>query len=556
MLRLALLSLFGFAWLLVGCVDSSPSPDAADGSGQGDEGPLTFSVDTSRRVHPISPLIYGVNPHSGARCDDADTGWTLCRLGGNRWTAYNWENNLSNAGRDWCYQNDEHLGSMDDPPGSAATDMVDTAAAAGVAAMLTVPIVDYVAGTPTSGSGPPECSGDVRDRGDDYLETLFKRNLPSSGSEPAVEPDTLDDFVYQDEFVATVRERADAARVIFSLDNEPELWDDTHPEVHPQRASYEEVVRRSVEYATVIRQTWPEAEVNGFAGGGLQAAMTLGDAPDADQYGDFVEYYLRGMRAAHEDAGLRLLDYLDVHWYPEVRVVDSSEQDGGTDGSGSRVTTADTFPEIVEARVQAPRSLWDSSYQEDSWLTFLTGGPIELLPRLQEKLDELYPGVQLAITEWHYGAGHHISGGIAHADVLGVFGREGVGLATLWPHQRNEAYVAAAYRVYRNYDGAGARFGDTSVRADCSDHRLAAVYASVDEGDDERVVIVAINRSVSEQSATIELEHSVELRTAAVYTLTAESPELQPARAPRIEQSDSFDYLMPGHSVSVIELTP
>jgi hypothetical protein len=42
------------------------------------------------------------------------------RIGGNRWTAYNWETNASNAGSDYLYQNDTYLGGGSAPGGAVA----------------------------------------------------------------------------------------------------------------------------------------------------------------------------------------------------------------------------------------------------------------------------------------------------------------------------------------------------------------------------------------------------------------------------------------------------
>ena len=47
---------------------------------------------------PISPYIYGMNHYAGSSLTNPVTS---DRLGGNRWTGYNWESNASNAGRDW-----------------------------------------------------------------------------------------------------------------------------------------------------------------------------------------------------------------------------------------------------------------------------------------------------------------------------------------------------------------------------------------------------------------------------------------------------------------------
>ena len=61
---------------------------------------------------PISPLIYGSNQNTIASTND--------RLGGNRWTAYNWETNASNAGSDYQYQNDGYLGGGSTPGGAVS----------------------------------------------------------------------------------------------------------------------------------------------------------------------------------------------------------------------------------------------------------------------------------------------------------------------------------------------------------------------------------------------------------------------------------------------------
>ena len=87
--------------------------------------------------------------------------------------------------------------------------------------------------------------------------------------------------------------------------------------------------------------------------------------------------------------------------------------------------------------------------------------------------------MKLAFTEWNYGGSNDISGAVAAADVLGVFGREGVALASLWSLSDNERFIEGAFQVYRDYDGAGSTFGDTSIHAESSAIDRASVYASM-----------------------------------------------------------------------------
>jgi hypothetical protein len=266
----------------------------------------------------------------------------------------------------------------------------------------------------------------------------------------------------------------------------------------------------------------------------------LQNAPDSNK-GNFIEWYLDQAKAAEQTDGKRVIDYLDLHWYPEAT------------GNGVRITNNDNSDAVVAAREQAPRSLWDSSYTEKSWIVdSVTHGPIDLVHWLKQKIDAHYPGTVLAFTEWNFGGSEHISGCIAASDVLGVFGREGVGIATYWGLGGSEAYPLTAYRVYRNYDGNGATFGDTSVAATSSDVPTATVYGSIDAANPKRTVIVAINKATSTKTAGIRLYHSTKYATAKVYVVTSTGPDVKPAAAITAVATNAFKYTMPAQSVSVI----
>jgi hypothetical protein len=210
---------------------------------------------------------------------------------------------------------------------------------------------------------------------------------------------------------------------------------------------------------------------------------------------------------------------------------------------------------VVAAREQAPRSLWDDSYEESSWIHDFLNGPIDLLHRLKTKIDTHYPGTKLAFTEWNYGGGDHISGAIATADVLGIFGREGVALATEWPLSDNEPFTQAAYRVYRNYDGQGATFGDVSVHASSSDVENVSVYASTDSKTVDRVVAVAINKGSDAIKLGVRVAYVRELANADVYQLTGGNAEV--VKADTVQgNKNAFAVMLPAQSVSVIVARP
>lgn len=507
---------------------------------------VKLTIRSDMGVHKISPLIYGTN---GGQ-DLANNRQTIVRSGGNRLTAYNWENNGSNAGSDYCFQNDRTFVPPSGPntPGYAVSPMLNEAKTRGHAAIVTIPIVDYVAADTNDngdgGAGPPSCVGDVRKSGTNYLTTRFKQNKPTKGAAFSPTPDLGDAFVYQDEFVSWVKSSWGTQKVIFSLDNEPDLWADTHAEVHPAKVGYDELVKRNTDFAKAIKAVWPTAQTLGFVSYGWAGYTTLQGAPDAAGKGDFTDYYLLKMLDAEKAAGMRLVDYLDLHWYSEARE------------SGVRVTERSDGT-AASARVQAPRSLWDPTYKENSWIVNdVLSDAIKLVPRYLAKIAKNYPGTQLAITEWNYGGGNHISGAVATADALGVFGREGVGLATLWTLHGSEPFTHAGLRAFTNFDGAGAKFGDTSISGVSSDDATASVYASIDAANPSRVIIVAINKATASKKAGITVAHSKVFTKAKAYVLQGTAPTIAAAGDVTAVATNAFNYAMPAMSVSVLVLQP
>jgi len=85
---------------------------------------VTLEVRSNRGRHAISPLIYGTNQPANPMRNR----YGLLRLGGNRLTAFNWENNASNAGSDYQFQNDNYLSSSN-VAGALLTDRLTAARA-------------------------------------------------------------------------------------------------------------------------------------------------------------------------------------------------------------------------------------------------------------------------------------------------------------------------------------------------------------------------------------------------------------------------------------------
>lgn len=442
-------------------------------------------------VRAISPRIFGVNGTELVRRAPRGT-FTLVRLGGNRYSAYNWRTNDSNAGADRDHQNDDYLARA---VGSAAP-VVDAIATGVPNLIVTVPMIGWV-------SADRNADGDVGASAN-YRETRFVRSQASCDSSASREP-----VICQTEFVQHVLslQHNGVPEIDFELDNEPEGWSVVHPRLRgnpgvaaPPRLTYAELLQRSTEYARAIRSVNSDLRIFGPVGFGFPAFVDLAGAPDAAGR-LFLDEYVRTMRVQ------RLLDVLDIHWYPMATVHDRPVAGGDADR------------EHADVRVQLPRSLYDPTYVEPTWISRdYFHGPIQLLRWLKERGQGRLP---LAITEYHYGGGNDISGAVAIADALGAFAFHGVESAAVWPlTNQSHAYTLAAFRVFRD----GHSYAGNAVAARSSAIEKVSAWAAVENG---RVQLVIVARTL--ESTPIEIRLPVHGRIEETFQIDAQHAE--PTRA-------------------------
>src|SRR5690242_18680108 len=127
-----------------------------------------------------------------------------------------------------------------------------------------------------------------------------------------------------------------------------------------------------------------------------------------------------------------------------------------------------------------------------------------------------YPGTKTAITEYNWGALDSLNGALAQADVLGIFGREGLDLASLWSPPTADQPGAYAFRMYLNYDGNGGAFGDTSVQATSADQDQLAVYAA-DRSSDGNTTLMIINKTGNDLTSQVSIRGRSLTPSAKVY---------------------------------------
>ena len=491
-----------------------------------------FEIDLANS-HPISPYVYGVNfPDWKA----LGRGFTLVRQGGNRMTAYNWETNASNAGNDYHHQNDGHMGVTNEPGWTLRT-FLEAGQVNGAAVLLTIPTAGFV-------SADKSGDGDVN-KIPNYLAARFHKSIASKpGGVFAYPPNTSDKAVYQDECVARLEKiKRRNTPLWYSLDNEPDLWHSTHERITPRKPGYADIIANNIEFASAIKKVAPKTKIFAPANYGWQGFRTFQDAPDAKGR-DFLDVYLAALKGAEKRVGKRLLDVLDVHWYPEAQ------------GDGKRIAFSnDTETRGVHAaRIQAPRSLWDPTYVETSWITkdSLKGKPIALLPRLTAQIRKHYPGTALAITEYNYGGGKHVSGMLAQAEVLGLFGRYGVFAACNWGMGKDDVAQLAGFKAFIDYDGKGSRFFERGLAVNGGNPTLNSVFASTGHRTQNSTTVVAINKTQEPMVMRFSIRNR-KIDNGSAFT--RQSPDFQKVISQRLASSSGrIAYSAPPLSITTFRL--
>jgi hypothetical protein len=472
------------------------------------QGPA-LEVDAATGRHPISPYIYSTNAFL-ADFDRVAQGLRLplVRWGGNMITRYNYQLDVYNAAADWYFTVSPNS-NAGYPDASEVNTMVARNQRLGLETIVGVPTVGWTTRRqPSCGfsvakygaqkaTNPynADCGNGVRIDGTDIIAD------PTDTSTP-IGPEYVNGYVRY--LVSKYGSARSGGVAMYSLDNEPELWQFVHKDVHPQYSGYDDLGGMGLAYAAAIKQADPTALVTGpvFAGwmafdyspkdwkSGWSTGPDYthwGNPVDRKAHGDvpLTEWYLQQFAAAERRTGRRLLDYLDVHGYFGLSDVEFRPA-GDTNNQRLRLETVRVF--------------WDPAYRLGG---YINDAPA-LVRRMRGWVSRNYPGTKTAITEYNLGAIDHINGALAQADLLGAFGREGLDLATIWADPKPGTPLFHAFKVYRNYDDAAGEFGNVGVRASSADESRLSVYAA-ERTRDRTLTILVVNKTFGDLRATISL---------------------------------------------------
>ena len=464
----------------------------------GTNSPISISVNAQANQNPISPLIYGVAFASSNELKDLN--FTLNRSGGNSETRYNWQLNAHNHAADWYYE------SIDDgsaTPAATADDFVANSRNGGAQALITIPMIGwlpilgpsrgklasysiakYGPQTGNDSSWMPDAGNGIGTNITTHIGWLITTNGPinptnglivtsglNSGFSTTNNPNDanfLTNSAFQQAYVQHLTNRwgssTNGGVRFYIMDNEHSIWFGTHQDVHPVGPTMQEIRDKIFDYASMVKSNDPNAlvcapEEFGWSGyffsgydqqwSGQHGWPSVSTYPDRTANGgwDYMPWLLYQIHQHDLGTGKRLLDYFTLHCYPQ----------GGEGGN-------DISPSTELLRNESTRQFWDTNYVDQSWISSQpTNTILMLIPRMKNWVAAEYPGTKIGITEYNWGAEPYINGATAQADILGIFGREGLDLATRWTTPDPSTPTYLAMKMYRNYDGNKSTFGDTSI---------------------------------------------------------------------------------------------
>jgi hypothetical protein len=501
-----------------------------------DDDRVEVVVDTKDNPVLISPYIYGIADNDGVIPLRVNS----IKQTGEDLTLYNWERNFSNDGRaNFVPGTPEGMPEMTSPSYYSAIFLQN--AEDTEHRYITLPSAGYAAA---------DDSGIVI-RGD---RTRFFPVIGNKPSELLTEPDLTDGVVYTDEYLAYLVNHfgyaIEGGISGYFLDRQPETHRAVFPFLNLPNVTAGNLTTEHISAAKTVKRIDSSALVMGPSVKNLEAYVNLGNTNDwkthSNDWDWFIDYYLASMKNASDLANTRLLDVLDLHYYTEAAA------DGGTPVLTSEAES------VREAREAAPRIFWDSTYNETSKSALSFKSKTPLIPTLKGSVGIYYPGTEISFSEYAFGGGGDISGGIAAADTLGIFGREGVYSANIVTsdilYGGLPDYEYAALRLYTDYDGEGGAFGSTSVGCDLGSDRMASGYAATEGGDPNLTVVYMNKNSEDTQTVMFSLYSDADYQTAEVYGFDEESPEVR-----HIDDFDifgnTFTVEVPAQTVYLFKIT-
>ncbi|MCF0072911.1 T9SS type A sorting domain-containing protein [Dyadobacter sp. CY261] len=475
-------------------------------------GQIQVAIDAAAEVKPISPYLYGRNNSFSS----TDPNWTLpesdlIRLrdagvrffresGGNNSSKYNWRRKLSSH-PDWY--NNVYVNNWDQ---------------AAQALQKHFPAAQGMWAFPLLGQAAKSSTANFADW--DYNRSQWwegvNQNLAGGGV-----PNATGTKAKKEGDIHAYLEKWDADSVVgilghwfgaggiglkregiryWNMDNEPEIWSGTHDDVMPKQITPQEFMQRYIATAKKAKAIDPEIRLAGPVTANEWQWYNWDGKPVTENGKTYpwLEYFIKTVAEEQQKSGVRLLDVLDIHFYPATKK--------------------------TEEVVQLHRVFFDRDYifPEANGVKTINGGYDNSLTREY---------IFARCNDWlnqYLGAGHGVNLGLTET---GIDGSVAPSVAAVWYASTVGEFMKNNVEIFTPWTWKPgmwetlhllSRYNQThSVRAVSANEALISAYPSVNVTADSMTVVL-INRSPDQiQHVSVRLDHFMpKQEKAAVYTLS------------------------------------
>lgn len=477
-------------------------------------GQIQVTVDVTADVKPISPYLYGRNNSFSS----TDPNWTLpgqdlVRLrdagvtffresGGNNSSKYNWRRKLSSH-PDWY--NNVYVNNWNQ---AAQALQKHFPAAQG---MWAFQLLGYAA--KTNAANFPDWDYNRSQWWEGVNQNLAGGGVPNATGTKAKTEGNINLYLEKwtaDSSVAMLDHWFGAGGIglkkegirYWNMDNEPEIWSGTHDDVMPEQISPQEFMRRYIELAKKARAKFPEIKLVGPVTANEWQWYNWDNKPITENGKTYpwLEYFIKTIAEEQQKSGVRLLDVLDIHFYP------SSKK--------------------TEDIVQLHRVFFDRNYSfpEANGVKTINGGYDNSLTR-----EYIFGRCNDWLTQY-LGAGHGVSLGLTetgldnsvapsvtavwYASTLGEFMKNSVELFTPWTWNTG---MWETLHLLSRYNQSH------SVRGVSGNETVVSAYPSVNPAGDS-LTVVLVNRSEAAQVVNVVFSHFVPMQEKATMLTLSQLP--------------------------------
>jgi hypothetical protein len=268
----------------------------------------------------------------------------------------------------------------------------------------------------------------------------------------------------------------------WNMDNEPEIWNGTHDDVMPVQLSAEQFMQRYFEVAKKARERYPEIKLvgpvtaNEWQWYNWPTAITSG----GKNY-PWLEYFIKRIGEEQVASGVRLLDVLDIHFYPSSNKTEEVVQYHRVFFDKNYV-----FPEALGVR--NVNGSWDESQTKEyiferckEWLTQYIGPE---------------HGVTFGVTETGISNINATTTAVWYASTIGEFMKHPeMEIFTPWTWQAGMWEVLHLYSRYNK---------PIYVPASSTEEEFVSAYPTMN-GSGDSISVVLVNRSIN-QTKSVKLK--------------------------------------------------